>query len=317
AGMRWEVIDQRQLEMDLGAKDSARDAAHAFEVFGSRLPARLNIEPNPAVGGLHDLVLRYPSRLSLREMYGNGVRMDAAPFRQAQIVDAASLDFAQVGKRLAAAARFGPAHCKIAGAVTNERHRVRVQRRRNDFANLPRLHRTSVFADDLDEHVVVADVISVAVRTLPCEQIEFVRAIEIDQRRQERALDLAPRRRIEDLASAKNQPRPNPARVVLHPGRNVAQRRRVAAYDVRPVSEQICDELLRWRQTIESLLTMDAERLPDPPGPAARRMVERKLAEARDAIEGTQTGFRVRAQAKEIQQMIFARRTIDVERLAR
>ena len=59
---------------------------------------------------------------------------------------------------------------QIAGAIAEERHRVRVQRRRHDFANLAWLDRPTVFADDLDEPVVVANVISVVARTLPGEQ---------------------------------------------------------------------------------------------------------------------------------------------------
>ena len=82
-----------------------------------------------------------------------------------------------------------------------------MQRRRDDFADLPCLDRPSVLADDLDEHVVVADVIGIAVRTFPRQQVEFVRAVEIDQRCRERGLDRAPCRGIEDLAAGENQPR--------------------------------------------------------------------------------------------------------------
>ena len=53
------------------------------------------------------------------------------------------------------------------------------------------------------------------------------------------------------------------------------------------------------------------------PGQRRRVVVERKLAEARDAVEGSQARFGACPQAKEVQQMLLARRAIDVERLAR
>ena len=87
AGMRWKVVDQRQLELDVGPENTGAKTAHALEIFGSRLRAPVNIEPHPAVGGLHDLVLRDPCCFPLGQMPGDGVGMDAASFRQAQIVD--------------------------------------------------------------------------------------------------------------------------------------------------------------------------------------------------------------------------------------
>jgi hypothetical protein len=93
--------------------------------------------------------------------------------------------------------------------------------------------------------------------------------------------------------------------------------RGVAADDVGPVSYQAFDELMCGRQAVESLHAMDAYHLAYAPGPGARLLVERELAEACDAVEGPQTCFGARAQAKEIQQMLFARRAIDVEWLAR
>lgn len=169
--MRREAVHRRQLESNVRSENAAGKLAHAIEIVGRRRPGGKHVQPDMPHVDLHDLVLRYPCRFALGKMAGDRIRVDAAPPRQLQVPDGAPLDRTQDGKRLSAATAVGSPHREISGAIANEWHRIRVQGSRDDFTDPAHLDLPAAVVDDFHQNVVIANMIGIALRTLPASRL--------------------------------------------------------------------------------------------------------------------------------------------------